>query len=492
MRMQLSDFQATNHTALRLIWTWAALAVLLVGACLGLAAFSTSFAYALDTLQRPAIVFCGALMCAGFVSMLSIPLIQRSLPLDNRSQRTILAIITAGGLMMRLAFMGSTPILEDDYYRYLWDGGVTAHGYNPFAASPDDAQGEPYFYTLQALAHQSGIVIERINHSNLTTVYPPGAQAAFALAHFISPWSLMAWRGVCLAAELATLMLLLSLLDQVGRSRLWVALYWLSPLAAKEFINSAHMDSIVMPLVLGAALLSLRQRSLGAIALLGLAAGVKFWPILLAPLLLRPLIGDRRRLAIAFGLLVCLTLAAIAPMLHVPAEGPSGLSAYASTWRNNSGHYALIEHALAFVLKPFGASARIPGEITRFLLAGFALCIAVWAARAPIEGGRDMMNRLGAVTTAIVLLSPSQFPWYALWVLPFAVFTPWAGLLAMIALMPIYYAGFHFLARDTFYLYRDGLVYAIWLPVWALLALEARRVLIEHEPPLIGDATSHA
>ena len=468
---------------------WAVLTSVLAASCLTLSLWSGAFARDIEPTERPAVLLAVALVASGFIFLLTIPLIKRSLGLDRAQQKTIISIMIAGGLAMRLAFMGSTPMLEDDWYRYLWDGGVTAHGYNPYTASPDDAQGEPYHYTLQPLAHQSGVVIERVNHSDLTTVYPPVAQTAFAFAHLISPWSLQAWRGICLASEITTLLLLLSLADQIGRSRLWAALYWLSPLAAKEFINSAHMDVIVLPLVLGAALLSLKQRHLSAVTLLGLAVGAKFWPALLAPLVLRPLTGNPKRLIIASLIFAVLCIAAATPQFFAALDTPSGIAAYASNWRNNSAHYGLLEAALAWTLKPLALDARMPGTITRILLAGCAGLFALWSARKPIENGSDLMRRLGLVTAAIVLLSPSQFPWYGLWVLPFLVFTPWSGLLLMAALIPIYYASFYYSARDSYAIYRDTVVYSIWLPVWALLAYEAWRVIKKGEPPLIDGSS---
>ena len=39
------------------------------------------------------------------------------------------------GLLARFSLFPSTPILEDDYYRYLWDGGMVAHGLNPYLYS---------------------------------------------------------------------------------------------------------------------------------------------------------------------------------------------------------------------------------------------------------------------------------------------------------------------------------------------------------------------
>ena len=99
---------------------------------------------------------------------------------------------------MRATLFFSTPILEDDYYRYLWDGAVTANGHNPYAYTPDDIN---YFTgdrevpdDLAALAQDSGQFAYRVNHGELGTVYPPIAQLAFALAHKISPWNIHAWK----------------------------------------------------------------------------------------------------------------------------------------------------------------------------------------------------------------------------------------------------------------------------------------------------------
>ena len=49
---------------------------------------------------------------------------------------------------------------------------------------------------LDELLHEAGVILERINYPGLTTVYPPVAQAAFALAYWLKPWSLDAWRLV--------------------------------------------------------------------------------------------------------------------------------------------------------------------------------------------------------------------------------------------------------------------------------------------------------
>ena len=94
------------------------------------------------------------------------------------------------GLAARLILIPSEPMLEDDYQRYLWEGGVVAAGLNPYATSPRSANEAGPQTKLGALAHASGDVIDRVAHAGLKTIYPPVAQAAFALAHKLNPWSL--------------------------------------------------------------------------------------------------------------------------------------------------------------------------------------------------------------------------------------------------------------------------------------------------------------
>ena len=83
-----------------------------------------------------------------------------------------------------------------------------------------------------------------------------------------------------------------------------------------------------------------------------------------------------------------------------------------------------------------------------------------------------MVGRAALLVTALFLLSPAQFPWYAAWALAFLPLVPRWWLVALALTMPLYYVGFHHLARDTYAVQKDVIVWLIWLPVWALLLAE--------------------
>lgn len=465
---------------------WFAIGTFLIAGAAALNLASSHFDYALPLQDMPALSLAAGLAGLGAVYLALIVLIPKSVAQGFGKNRTLLWLILGIGLLMRAALFGSEPAFEDDWYRYLWDGGIAAAGHNPYAVSPDEAQGEPYHYTLQPLARQSGTVIERINHSDVRTIYPPVAVAAFAAANWIAPWSLDAWRAVCLAGEIATAALLLALLGTIGRPPIWIAIYWWNPLAVKELMNSAHMEAIVMPFVLGALLLAIRQRHLAAAASLGLGIGAKIWPVLLAPLILRALWGKPRQLTAAVLLLIGLSALWAWPIIAGGIDETSGFAVYAGHWRNSSAHFGALEWIAQALMPWLDAGSVLPGRMVRLLLACAAGAAALMAARRPIEGAADLLARAGAVTAALFLLSPSQFPWYAVWVLPFAVFRPWAWLVALTLMMPLYYVSFHYAGLDAYEIYRDWIVWLIWLPLWALLAWEADRV--GRGEPLFADA----
>jgi alpha-1,6-mannosyltransferase len=458
-------------------WALVCLATLALSAWL--VALAPRFQPGTPLIEMPALEVAAGMVAAGLVWLLVLPLVPATLAFGPRAARAALFAGLAVGFVARLLQFHGVPVFEDDWYRYLWDGAVVAHGLNPYLFSPEEAgsldDASPWYDLVTA----AGDVFERINHPALRTIYPPVAEAAFALAYLIRPFSLDAWRLVCLGGEVVTLGLLLALLRTIGRPGLWALLYWLSPVAIKELANAVHMEAIVLPLVLAAVLAGARGRHLQASLWLGFAIGAKLWPILLAPVLLRPLLAHPRRLLVALAILGGLTALWAWPILVTTLDRQSGFVAYAEWWRNNSAHLGLVEGWVRDLLRLVASpepDSNLPGRLARGLLALAAGTLALWFARAPIRDARDLAVRASLVTAAVLLLSPAQFPWYALWVLPFLAVLPSRGLILLAALIPVYYASFHWAARQSYGVYTGRVVWLIWAPVWLALAIEIIRV----------------
>ncbi len=379
--------------------------------------------------------------------------------------------ILAVGIAARLIVAGAPPMLESDYQRYLWDGAVVAAGMNPYRHAPGDivagivAGGD--VERLQALAAEAGPILSRINHPQLTTVYPPVAQVGFAAAHLIDPFGVTGWRVILLLADTATMVLLARLLRNLSLPATQIAWFAWNPILLREGYSALHMDILLLPLLVGAVLAGVRSRATLGATLCIVGSAVKVWPIVLTPLLLRPLLGRPRALvaAIASGALLMAVL--WLPVLVVPHGHNSGLLAYGQNWQNNDGFFRAGIWLTERVLKLIHVEAWHSHAIMRVVSAALLVGAVSWQLRIGSCDPRGLPSRCLVVVGAIFLLSPTQFPWYWLWCLPLLTIRPGSPLLLYSALLPLYYL------QD-----RTQAVY--WLehaPVWGLLMLAAIRAL---------------
>ncbi len=284
--------------------------------------------------------------------------------------------------MLALLFLAAflcKPRLSDDYHRYLWEGHVQNHGYSPYSHAPASL--------YPVLEHPSE---GAVNHDSLTAIYPPLAQVLFRIADLFSK-SVYAWKSLILLA--------LGLLIWLEpRARLPIFLF--SPLVIVEGVWNAHLD--VLALLPGFLLVrALRRRaSLSAGAALAALVGLKLVPIVLAPICLLHFRG-LERLRFAFSLMGALLL------FYLPYWG-EGAALFDSFFRFSREWYFNnpFFHPLKF---GFGAEpARMVLGAT--LLAGLAI---ITLRPAPVE------HKCALAWIAILLLSPTLYPWYLLWLLPF-------------------------------------------------------------------------
>ncbi len=390
---------------------------------------------------------------------------------------TVLPAILLTGAVLRLLVLFSAPILEDDYHRYLWDGAVTAHGLNPYAYAPqeilDGRAGEtPIPEAFRKLAEASPGTLAQINHPHVRTIYPVLTEAAFALAYWIKPWSVTAWRLVLLLFDMATLLLLLHILKYLKRPLAWISIYWLNPLLIKEIFNSGHMDVLMFPFLLGAILFSLRRRLHVAVPLLAAATAVKVWPVLLLPIVLRPVFPDYRRMAVALGGFAGLCLMLFSPILLTGLTPSSGFIAYSARWQLNDSLFSLI----LWVSQQFLSLIHIhPGHgqrLARLIVAGLWLAWVGYLTLQKPRSQEDVFRQCLAIVAALFLLSPTQFPWYATWMVPFLVIVPRRSLLLLTLTMPLYYLWHYFSATGQVEIFHRWIPWIEFVPVWIALLRE--------------------
>jgi hypothetical protein len=245
-------------------------------------------------------------------------------------------------------------------------------------------------------------------------------------------------------------------------------IYWWNPLLIKEIYNSGHMEVMLFPFVLGAIFLALDQKYLWASLAVGLAFGVKFWPALLWPVLLRPVLGDPRRI-IAPGLcLVALAAATFYPFYLTGLGEDSGLTNYGRGWEMNDTLFMIVLWMVQFFKGFLNMDRIFPQTITRIIVASLVLILTFWIIRPREDSPLKLNDRVLFVIAALFLLSPTQFPWYYLWLLPLLAIRPRAELLFLSVTLPLYYLRFYLDVRGMAHVHDTGVVWLEFLPVWLL------------------------
>jgi hypothetical protein len=370
----------------------------------------------------------------------------------------------AGGLVddlagRRIAYRKHL-LYDDDVWRYLWDGHVAASGRNPYPRSPDEIAELDSEADL--LAKPWTDVHDHVGFPSLRTVYPPGAQLLFLLAHALAPASVVAWKLLLVAADLATCVLVARLLRLLGRSPGEAVLYAWNPLAIKEIAGSGHVDGAMVFLavlaverVVTAARIAdggpVRHQAAG-VAALGASAAVKLGSAVLAPALLRATRPRAWWALPAVGGALCL------PFLGGLPELARSLAVYGGEWTFNGGPWRLVTRLAE------AAGAARP-ELWAGVLTGGALLavVVVTALRVPalevpgtseegVQGevpgtserlAASLATAAFAALGAAAWLAPAVMPWYLLWALPFAVATgrrAWVLLCALSLLSYLVYA----------------------------------------------------
>jgi len=382
--------------------------------------------------------------------------------------------IVAVAIFARLVVCISPPMLESDYQRYLWDGAVVTNGINPYQHAPSDVIAgtlrAPEGERLADLARRAGPVLTSINHPALTTIYPPAAQGAFAAAYAIAPFSPVGLRIVFGLADAATLMLLSRLLKTLSLPASQVIWYAWNPLLLCAVYSSLHMDILVLPLIVASLLAAVRCKEGIAAAWLVIASAVKVWPVVLVPLVVRPMLGQWRQFVLTLTACAILGAALWLPVLLVSHGESSGFIAYGKGWQNNDGYFRAGIWLTERVLTVLSIEAWHSHAIMRITSAALLGGVVLWQMRSKPTDVIELIARCLFIVGAVFMLSPTQFPWYWLWCLPLLTLRPSLPLLLYVALLPIYYV-------------QDQLAYPLghWLqhaPVWILLFVAGGRTVI--------------
>jgi hypothetical protein len=380
-------------------------------------------------------------------------------------------VIIIVAIILRILFLFRPPELSDDLYRYLWDGLQVLSGHNPYSTAP---------LNIQPHNEASYHLLKLINHPDLITIYPPAAQFIFAAGAYLSE-NFLGLKIVLVAMDLATCALLIKLLSSIGLPAWRAVIYAWHPLPILEIGSSGHIDGagilfFFLTLVLLRASPDIHSAKSSINSpfqfylkqyVLPLSAGLTFaWAALikLLPLFFLPglfiLVKKRNKILFLIGLLTGVTALTL-PFLPHLKNMFAILNIYVQNWEFSGFAFRALRR-----ITSSGNSARLI-LASLFLFSASALYGTLWLKKHPSLRNKTqgclydsylnywltpldkdsfltVIKALYTITIAYLLLTPTLYPWYALYLVCLLPFTAgaagliltWAVFLSYSVLIP--------------------------------------------------------
>lgn len=221
---------------------------------LGLAWLAQSFPYEKQP-DRPIVE---VVWLSWLASLVAIATLYFGLKIRGKTKQ-IRWLIVSFAIGFRLVLVFSNPILEVDYYRYLWDGIAANQGVSPYKFSPqavlEGVSSDSELSQLQdyiAENPSAHTIVSRVHFEQFTTLYPPVSQFVFRSATALIPdhasvyWHIALLKLTLVLFDISVIGVLLWILATLGKHPAWALAYAWNPLVLKEIANGGHLDSVAI------------------------------------------------------------------------------------------------------------------------------------------------------------------------------------------------------------------------------------------------------
>ena len=333
-------------------------------------------------------------------------LMVRTCPREWSLRRVAVAVILMGALG-RMGFLWF-PV-SNDVYRYIWEGYIQNHGFNPYQVAPND----PFLKDL--IRGEMATIWQQINHKDLSAAYPPLMMLLFRTLANISPSPLL-FKLAMIGFDFITigvLILIVKWRKVAPANLLW---YAANPLVLVYVAGEAHLD-IVQGAFLVIGLYGItRNKAISGFLSIGAAVVSKYFSFIVLPFLMK------RSNRYAWPMVVLAGICFL-PFAHDPRAMVDALFIFGTRMHYNDG--------LAEVLRALLGSAALP--VLVLILISLLTMIYLFE--------HDTLRSVYLALGALLVCLPTLHPWYLLLVAPLMVIYPsraWLYLmLATIATLPV-------------------------------------------------------
>ncbi len=188
-------------------------------------------------------------------------------------------------LLFRLVFMGAIPNLSQDFYRFIWDGRMTAAGFNPYLYLPENLIELGTAPIAQAKELFDGM--GSLNASHYTN-YPPLNQLLFALAGLVAGKSILGsvivLRTLIIAADIGVLYFGRKLLVNLKFPESRIFLYLLNPFIIIELTGNLHFEGVMVFFLVWSLYLLQQKKWIGSAVIFACSVLLKLVPLLFLPI----------------------------------------------------------------------------------------------------------------------------------------------------------------------------------------------------------------
>lgn len=319
-----------------------------------------------------------------------------------------LGLIFVGAIVFRVMLLPLPLGLSRDAWRYLWDGRIMMHGFNPYLYAPLN----------KALLPIRNSVFHQTPWRDITSTYPPLAEIFFLIGYILSPTKLLGLKALLVFFDLITCFSLTMLLFIKKMDLRRTLIYGWCPLPIVEFAVEGHIDAVAIAFTVLAVLFILsswRHARIYAGIFLGLATLAKLYPILLLFALIR-----KRNWELVIACILTILAGFLPFMLTAHGQIFAPFQAFLSQQN-------LLISVLLDMIRIIGYPHGLSESFTRYIYTAIEGCIMGTAILTTII--QRFRKRMSVEATSLILITLAitlyshLFPWYA------PALLPWIALL---------------------------------------------------------------
>jgi hypothetical protein len=342
-------------------------------------------------------------------------------------------------ILFRLCFLFATPLLSDDFYRFIWDGRLLAAGVHPFAELP-----RYYIENNTTIPGINQSLFNKLNSPDYFTIYPPVNQFVFWVAAKLSFGSILSSvviiRAFIIASEIGTIWLIKKILNHYQLPARNALLYALNPLVIIELTGNLHFEALLIFFLLLSYWLLISGKLISSAISFSLAICAKLVPLIFLPLMFSRL--GWKKSSIYYLIVGASTILLFLPLLNteIISGFNESIGYYFKRFEFNASIYYLVRE-WGFWKYGYNIIQTVGWKLAIFC----TFSILVYSSWDYIQNSkfktkkdfalRNLSNSFLVILCTYFAFATTVHPWYITTILAFSVFTTlrfpviWTGLI---------------------------------------------------------------